>query len=107
MSKTYMDLPTRLEVDFQNIDNDIVMDLRHNNTEFQAIDRQIIEIQEKYPIVVRVLENPGEVHLTAEEHDILLEYLRVALERDNMERQHIYFRGHTDALAYLKKMKAI
>ncbi len=107
MEKAYMDLPTRLAEDFLEIDDDIVMDLRHNNAEFQAIDQQIIKIQEQYPFVAAVLENPGEVHLTAEEHDVLLEYLDVVLRRDNMERQHIYFRGHTDALAYLKKMKAI
>ncbi len=107
MSDTYMDLPSRLAEDFLEIDNDIVMDLRRNNSEFQAIDQQIAELQQKYPFVAQVLESQGEVHMTAAEHEILLEYLQIVFTRDNMERQHIYFRGHTDALAYLKQMKAL
>ena len=107
MEKTFMDLPTRLANDFQEIDNDTVMDLRHNNADYQDICKQVLKIQEEHPFVAKVLENPGEVHLTVEEHEILLAYLEVILHRENMERQHLYFRGHTDALAYLKKMKAI
>lgn len=26
------------------------------------------------------------------------------MERKNMERKHIYFRGHTDGFSYLKKI---
>ena len=34
-------------------------------------------------------------------------YLHLVRQRDNMERQQIYFRGHTDAVTYLRKIKAI
>ncbi len=33
--------------------------------------------------------------------------LNIVRQMEDMERQHIYFRGHTDAVAYLKKIKAI
>ena len=65
MRETYLDLPSRLEDAFPEIDNDIMIELRNENEEY----------------AVR--------------------------QRDDMERQQIYFRGHTDAVAYLKKIKAI
>lgn len=29
------------------------------------------------------------------------------MKADNMEREHIYFRGHTDGFAYLQKIGAL
>ena len=45
--------------------------------------------------------------MTAKEHAAFTQYLHLVRQRDDMERQQIYFRGHTDAVAYLKKIKAI
>ena len=70
MRETYLDLPSRLEDAFPEIDNDIMIELRNENEEYAAFTQ----------------------------------YLH---QRDDMERQQIYFRGHTDAVAYLKKIKAI
>ena len=49
----------------------------------------------------------GEIHLTAEEHAAFAQCLRLSRKPDNMERLQLYFRGHTDAVAYLKRIKAI
>ena len=64
MRETYLDLPSRLEDAFPEIDNDIMIELRIEKEEYAAFTQY-------------------------------------------MERQQIYFRGHTDAVAYLKKIKAI
>ena len=45
--------------------------------------------------------------MTAEEHAAFVECMKLKRQLDDMERLHIYFRGHTDAFAYLKKIKAI
>ena len=73
MRETYLDLPSRLEDAFSEIDNDIMIELRKENEEYVAFTQ----------------------------------YLHLVRQRDDMERQQIYFRGHTDAVAYLKKIKAI
>ena len=73
MRETYLDLPSRLEDAFPEIDNDIMIELRNENEEYAAFTQ----------------------------------YLHLVCQRDDMERQQIYFRGHTDAVAYLKKIKAI
>ena len=54
-----------------------------------------------------LLESSGEIRLTDEEHAAFTQYLHLVRQWDNMERQQIYFRGHTDAVGYLKKIKAI
>ena len=52
-------------------------------------------------------EGSGEIRMTAEEHRAYVDYLNLVRQMEDMERQHIYFRGHTDTVAYLKKIKAI
>ena len=56
---------------------------------------------------MNLLDGSDEISLTAEEHAAFVQYLHLVRERDDMERQKIYFRGHTDAVAYLRKIKAI
>jgi len=49
----------------------------------------------------------GAISLTAEEHKALVRYLEIKTEMEDIERKQIYFRGHTDNFAYLKKIGAI
>ena len=56
---------------------------------------------------MKVMEDRGEIHLTAEEHAAFVQCLRLSRKLDDRERLQLYFRGHTDAVAYLKKIKAI
>lgn len=107
MSDTYLDLPKRLEEAFAEIDNDIIVDLRHTNGEYARLQKQLSKIKRENPFIDKILKDNGEVHLTAEEHVALAKYFRLYRELEDMERLQIYFRGHTDAVAYLKKIKAI
>lgn len=45
--------------------------------------------------------------MTDKEHAAFTQYLHLVRQRDDMERQQIYFRGHTDVVAYLRRIKAI
>ena len=107
MSNTYFDLPSRLEDDFPRIDSDIVMNLCDTNEEYAEMFQQVSELNQKYPFIEKVIEGSGEVHLTTHEHETLVRYFRLVRRMENMERLQIYFRGHTDAVAYLKKIKAL
>ena len=107
MSDTYMDLAARLEDSFPEIENEIILDLRENNENYMALRDKISDIENKNAFIGQALNGNGEVHLTAEEHDVLTEYLRLRFNLEDMERLQIYFQGHTDAVAYLKKIKAI
>ena len=107
MSKEYVDLPERIKADFLNIDGDIVVDLRSTDSEYQSIYHRYAEMQKDYPFLDKVLEESGEVTMTAEEHTAFVEYMRLKRQLDDMERLHIYFRGHMDAYAYLKRIQAL
>lgn len=107
MSDTYFDLASRLEDAFPEIDSDIVTDLRENNEDYADLQQQVSEMQQQYPVIMKVMEGSGEVHLSAEEHKAFVQFLRLYRKLDDMEREQIYFRGHSDAIAYLRKIKAI
>lgn len=61
----------------------------------------------KYDFLVKLSEGQGKLLLSAEEHEILKEYICKFFQKDSMERRHIYFRGHTDGYAYLKEIGVI
>ena len=107
MSDTYFDLPSRLEDSFSEINSDIVTDLRKNSEEYDEIQQQISDLKKRFPCIMKVMEDKGEIQLTTEEHAAFVQCLRLLRKLDDMERLQLYFRGHTDAVAYLKRIKAI
>ena len=107
MSDTYFDLPSRLEDSFPEIDSDIVTDLRKTSEEYDEIQQQISDLKKRFPCIMKVMEDKGEIHPTSEEHAAFVQCLRLSRKLDDMERLQLYFRGHSDAVAYLKKIKAI
>ena len=107
MRETYLDLPSRLEDAFSEIDNDIMIELRNEKEEYAELLQKISDLKQKAPFLTDLLESSGEIRLTAEGYAAFTQYLHLVRQWDNMERQQIYFRGHTDAVGYLKKIKAI
>ncbi len=103
MSNDYMDLGQRLENDFPEIENDIMADLQESSEEYAGLHRQLSELKAQYPTVRKLLEGDGEVCLTAEEHAALKQIIQLRFRLDDLERRQLYFRGHTDAISYLKK----
>ena len=65
------------------------------------------EMKKQNPFIMQLLEGEGEVNLTDEEHETLKAFFRLYLKADDMEREHIYFRGHTDGFAYLRRIGAL
>lgn len=107
MSNTYFDLPSRMENDFPRIDSDIVMNLCDTNEEYIEMFQQVSDLNQKYPFIEKLIEGSGEVHLSANEHEVLVRYFSLVRRMEDMERLQIYFRGHTDAVAYLKRIKVL
>ena len=107
MSDTYFDLASRLEDTFSEIENDILADLENANEEYTDLQDRISEMKRQHPFITNIIDGGGEIHLTAEEHTILTEYLHLKFEQEDMERLQIYFRGYTDAFAYLKRIKML
>ena len=105
MSDNYFDLPSRIEDAFAEIDSDIVMDLLNTDEDYAGLSDRMDKLKTQYPVIDKMNEDSGEIRMTAEEHRAYVNYLNLVRQMEDMERQHIYFRGHTDAVAYLKKSK--
>lgn len=106
-SNTYLELADRIADSFEEIENDITVDLRKNNEEYYALYQRISELKTKHPFIQKVMEGNGELSLSAEEHEVLTRFFRLQFQLESMEREHIYFRGHTDCVSYLKKVGAL
>ena len=104
---TFYNLSERIEDAFPEIDSDISTDLFKTDSEYADLRKQADELQRTHPFIEQILEGNGAVTLSAAGHEILLRYLNLKNQIDDAERRHIYFRGHTDNFAYLKKIGAI
>jgi hypothetical protein len=105
--ESYMDLSQRITENFLEIDNDICVELLHTDKEYASLYDKADDLQHLHPFIMKALEGAEEISLTKDEHHILVEYLSLKIEMDSIERRQIYFRGHTDSFAYLKKIGAI
>lgn len=106
-SNKYFDLADRIADSFAEIENDITVDLRKNNEKYDSLYQSISELKTKHPFIQEVIEGDGEFSLSAEEHEILTRFFKLQFRLESMEREHIYFRGHTDSVSYLKKVGAL
>lgn len=107
MKELYFDVPERIRKTFSEIDSDIVTDLRASSVEYAELMQQVSDLKKRSPFIDEVLESDGEITLTAEQHDELANCLGLCRRMEELERLHIYFRGHTDAYAYLKQIGAL
>ena len=107
MEKTdFYDLVERIKDSFMEIDSDIMVDLKKQDEDYANMCQELGEMESRYPFILEVTEGSGAISLTAEEHEIVRRYMSRMFEKETIERCQIYFRGHTDGYAYLKKMKA-
>ena len=83
------------------------MFLLNTEEDYAALSDRMDKLKTQYPVIDKMNEDSGEIRMTAEEHRAYVDYLNLVRQMEDMERQHIYFRGHTDAVAYLKKNEAI
>ena len=108
MDDSYCLLPERISEQFSEIDSDIVMDLAAASPEYAKLKAQMEELKRQNPVIGALLEGKGELSFTAEEHEAWKEFIRLYMRADNMEREHIYFRGHADgeihAAFYIPKL---
>ena len=104
---SYYNLAERIEDAYPEIGSDITTDLLESNGEYAAMRRETNQMQKDYPVIVKLLEGNGAISLTADEHDTLVRYLDLERQIEDMERRQIYFRGHTDNFAYLKRIGVI
>ena len=90
MSDNYFDLPSRIEDAFAEIDSDIVMDLLNTDEDYAGFSDRMDKLKTQYPVIDKMNEDSGEIRMTAEEHRAYVDYLNLARQMEDMERQRIY-----------------
>ena len=106
MSDQYIPMIERISEEYDESDSNMVLELADTDQGYAALKQQMSEFKHQYPFIEKLLEGDGEIRLSAQEHEILNQYFRLYFRADNMERKHIYFRGHTDCFSYLEKIAA-
>ena len=106
-NSTYTDLAQRIEESFAKIEDEALADFKKTDETYAALYQQISKLKADNPFIGKVMDGSGDISLTAEEHEVLTEYFRLRFRLDDMERQRLYFRGHTDCISYLKKVGAL
>jgi hypothetical protein len=104
---SYYDLAERIDDGFSEIDSDICVDLREADAAYMEMWRESSLLEESFPVIQEAMDGEGPLSLSAEEHKALARVLSLKHNMENIERKRIYFRGHTDGFAYLKKIGAI
>lgn len=106
-NSSYTDLAQRIEESFAEIEDEAISDFRETDEAYANLYQQITELKASRPLISKIMDGSGEISLAAEEHEVLTEYFRLRFRLDDMERQRLYFRGHTDCISYLKKVGAL
>jgi len=104
---SYYNLAERIDAAFSEIDSNTCTDLRKNNSKYIEMWQEASKLQQEFPVIQKITEGDGAITMSAEEHTALVRYLSLKNDMENIERKQIYFRGHTDNFAYLKKIGAI
>lgn len=104
---SYTDLAHRIEESFAEIEDEAIADFRKTDEAYAALYQQISKLKADNPFIGKAMDGSGDISLTAEENEVLTEYFRLRFRLDDMERQRLYFRGHTDCISYLKKVGAL
>ena len=103
----FYNLAERIEDAFMEIDSDVCGDLRKTDSEYAALRRERGDLEKDFLAITQMLEGEGDISLSAEEHAALVRYIDLSRRIEDRERRQIYFRGHTDGYAYLKRIGVI
>ena len=107
MNNTYYDLASRLEDSFHEIENDVLIELGESSSDYVDLQKQLFQIKEKNPFINALIEGNYEQELSSAQCVALGKFIDLYMRLEELERKHLYFRGHTDAFAYLKKINVL
>ena len=108
MSEDYLSGMTKaINENFLELDSAIIAALPDNDEQYAEVLGQRKELVDRFPILESWNDGSGPLSLSAEERAALVRYMELAGEMENIERLAVYYAGHRDCFAYLKKIGAV
>jgi hypothetical protein len=105
--KSIISLPEHIDELFSEMDSQIVVALQESDKGYAALAHERDEVTINFPQIEQWLEGSGALALSAEEHAGLARYTTLTAKTEDMERRAIYYAGHKDCIAWLKRIGAI
>ena len=100
-------LPEWLGNLLEKVDRDTVQELLAEHEEYQTFCAKRKELMNQYPVIETLLEDIGEVRISEQEHQAVLEYFQVRDKIETKERLYHYLYGHIHCYEYMKKIGVI
>lgn len=82
------------------VESKVYVFLRNSHDEYMRLQKQRNEIVEKYPILINLVEESGQISLTEEEHAAFRQFVVINDRMTRLEMQAYYFCGHADFQKY-------
>ena len=97
-----------IDATFDDVDDRMCVDLRKSNAKVIELLAIAKKLEAKYPFLKGFWGSDDEaLNLTVEDRKAINEHLELQRQVDEIERLHLYYRGHEDCIAYLKRVNAI
>jgi len=103
----YPGLIAQIEGAFKEMDSGFTVALRESDEEYAELRKYKKEIAERHPFVEPFLDGDNALSLSVDEYLGLTKYLKVNIEMEYRERLNLYYAGHRDCFAYLRRIGVI
>lgn len=99
-------LPEWLGILLEKVDRDTVQELLAEHEEYQTFCAKRKELLNQYPVIEKLLDDNGEVRISEQEHQAVLEYLQVRDKIENKDACTLFVRT-IHCYEYMKKIGVI
>ena len=100
-------LVAQIESAFKEMDSGFTVALRDSDEDYAALRKHKMEISDRFPFIEPFLEGDDAQSLGADAYAGLKEYLSIYTEMEYRERLNLYYAGHRDCFAYLRRIGII
>ena len=74
--------------------------LKKHDTEYQRLQKKILELIEKYPVIETFMEAAQSISLTADEHKALHQYFQLENGKEMIEEEYHFYMGQAQMISY-------
>ena len=74
--------------------------LKKHDAEYQRLQKKILELTEKYPVIETFMESNQPISLTEEEHKAVHRYFQLESEKEMIEEEYHFYMGQAQMISY-------